>query len=142
MERFKNLLIDIFADPKVGWYSLDKNISAANGIMRNTGVYFPEHLVERYDPNKVRDILSAGYQDPWEYKKVNIPPRSKLLESGWRYRVAPKNIIPYSPENKSLAYMLAKKYGKEAIKYGGKFLGKTAVPLMIIDGLGFNNPAE
>ena len=131
----RDLYTDIFTDPKVGWYDKAKNLKGLE-IARERGIPFVNHLVERYNPYEVVDMYEKPY--PSQYQKVNIPPRSQLTESGRRYRVAPKNIIPYSPNNKSLARVLLNK----GINYGGKALGKIAVPLAILEGLGFNQAVK
>lgn len=127
-DTLRNLYIDIFHDPKVGWYDRAKNLRGLE-MAREMGMPFMYHLVEKNDPYKVVDMYSPPR--PGQYEKVNIPPRSRLV--GSRYQVAPKNIIPYSPNHKSLARVLLNK--------GSSALSKMAIPYGIIEGLGLNNPA-
>lgn len=132
LETLKNLYIDIFAEPKIGWYDKAANLRGLE-MAREMGMPFMHHLVEKNDPYKVIDMYSPPR--PGQYEKVNIPPRSRLV--GNRYQVAPKNIIPYSPSHKSLARVLLNK----GINAGSKALSKMAIPYGIIEGLGWNNPA-
>ena len=132
INTLKNLYIDVFHDPKVGWYDRAANLRGLE-MAREMGMPFMYHLVEKNDPYKVVDMYNPP--KPGQYEKVNIPPRSRQI--GSRYQVAPKNIIPYSPSHKSLARVLLNK----GINAGGKILNKVAIPYGIIEGLGWNNPA-
>lgn len=132
LNNLKNLYIDVFHEPKVGWYDRAANLRGLE-MAREMGMPFMHHLVEKNDPYKVIDMYNPPR--PGQYEKVNIPPRSKQI--GSRYQVAPKNIIPYSPNHKSLARVLLNK----GINAGGKILNKVAIPYGIIEGLGWNNPA-
>ena len=134
-ETLKNLYIDVFSDPKVGWYDQAKNMRALD-MAREMGYPFMNHVVDANDPYKVIDMYNRPR--PGQYKKVNIPPRSQLSENGKWYNVPPKNIIPYSPNNKSLAKMILRK----GLGVGGKMLGKVMLPLGIVTGLGWNDEAR
>ena len=129
---FRDLYIDLFHEPKVGWYDRAKNLRGLE-MARQQGIPFVNHLVESNDPYKVVDIHDRPR--PGQYEKVQVPPRSQLTEGG-RYRVAPKNIIPYSPNNKSLANMLMKK----GLNAGARYLSRWSVPLAILQ-YQLNNPA-
>lgn len=134
-ETLKNLYIDIFSDPKVGWYDQAKNLRGLD-MARGMGIPFMDHLVEANDPYKVIDMYNRPR--PGQYIKVNIPPRSQLSDNGKWYRVPPKNIIPYSPNNKSMAKVLLRK----GLGIGGRILGKAMVPLGIVTSLGWNDEAR
>lgn len=128
----KNLYIDVFHEPKVGWYDKAANLRGLE-MAREMGMPFMYHLVEKNDPHKVIDMHNPPY--PGQYQKVSIPPRSRLI--GTRYQVAPKNIIPYSPNNKSLARVLLNK----GLNAGSKVMSKSIIPYSLLEGLGFNSPA-
>lgn len=132
-ETLKNLYIDVFRDPKVGWYDQAKNMRALD-MAREMGIPFMDHVVDANDPYKVIDMYDRPR--PGQYRKVNIPPRSQLSENGKWYKVPPKNIIPYSPNNKSLANVLMRK----GLKAGMGYLRKGALPLAILQ-YQLNNPA-
>ena len=134
-ETLKNLYIDIFHEPKVGWYDRALNQRALEAA-RDMGISFMQHLVEKDNPYKVIDMYNPPR--PGQYEKVNIPPRSELTFSGRRYYVSPKNIIPYSPDNKSLANVLLRK----GLGIGSKVLNRLYLPFMFMDGMGWNSRAE
>lgn len=130
----KNLYIDVFHEPKVGWYDKAANLRGLE-MAREMGMPFINHLVEKNNPYKIIDMHNPPYTG--QYQKVSIPPRSKLIDGTNRYAVAPRNIIPYSPRNKSLARVLL----NNGVDAGSKVLSKMAIPYGIIEGLGFNSPA-
>lgn len=95
---FRELIGDMFNEPRVGWYNQDKNILAQKLGRMDGGTFYP-HLVNRYDPKKVRFIDEPV--DMGTYQKVRIPRNSEVTESGRYYRVSPKDIIPYDEYNKN-----------------------------------------
>ena len=90
---FRELIGDMFNEPRVGWYNQDKNLMAQKLGRMGGGTFYP-HLVNKYDPSKVRFIDEP--KDIGTYQKVKIPRNSEVTESGRYYRVSPKDIIPYN----------------------------------------------
>lgn len=140
----RNLYIDIFHDPLVGWYDQEAQIKNVSSWIKELGSRgnFSKHSVKAFDPSKVKNFnlykLGFGGMDkPGNYKKVNIPPRSEYNSIMQEYKVSPRNIIPYSPHHKSFARVLLNK----GINAGNKVLNKMAIPYGIIEGLGLNSPA-
>lgn len=87
-----NLLRDMFGQYEVGWYNQDKNLMAQEMGRQQGGTFYP-HLVDRYNPNKVRFINDMSTPD--EYQRVKIPKGSEITDNGRWYRVPPKDIRPY-----------------------------------------------
>ena len=113
MENLKNLLIDIFADPKSGYLNEGFNAKMKNDYARETGYRLPDKVkVNKYPSSKVR-MLGQPKQPGWEIR-VNIPPRAQEINP-LQYMVDRKDIIPYSDKNKSLARMLMGKAIKQPL---------------------------
>ena len=90
---FKELIGDMFNEPRVGWYNQGRNLRALE-IARSKGDTFLPHLVDRHDPKKVQFLDDPRNAN--DYQKVRIPRNSEVTESGRYYRVSPKDIIPYN----------------------------------------------
>ena len=107
LQDFKNLFMDMFMSPKVGYYNPVVDARIKKAYFEQTGSRLPQiSKVERFNPKEVVNIRSP--RGGW-YTKVNIPPSSKLINAN-QYIVNTKDIIPYSANNKSLVIMGAKKF--------------------------------
>lgn len=138
-------------NPIEGWTS-----PQANFMMNSLSNEPPKAALFKHNINNITNIDGSKVRLPWLTKaNISRDNENKLLQYGdktyHQAYVVPEDEIKYIRNDfdkiknriptKSLGKLVNKILNEPVIKTTGKVAGKLAIPLAIIDGIGFNQPA-